>query len=87
MNAVSEWIAIASRPEVVKRAARTAALVGLILIAINHGVEIYSGQVTGYKVLQICLTVAVPYLVSTSSSVATLKGMMNEGITMERRRP
>jgi hypothetical protein len=62
----------------VKRAARTAAIVGALLIAINHGEKILAGQMTRFSVLQICLTVTVPYLVSTASSVATLKAMMND---------
>lgn len=78
MSTVSEWMVIATRPEVVKRAARTAAFVGFLLITINHGEKILSHQVTGYNLLQICLTVAVPYLVSTSSSVATLREMQGK---------
>jgi hypothetical protein len=75
MNRISEWINLAMRPAVVKRAARTAAVVGVLLIAINHGDKILSSHITHYGVLQICLTIAVPYLVSTSSSVATLKAI------------
>ena len=79
MNLISEWLRLATRPVVVKRAARTAVVVGAILIAINHGSEILSGRITSYGLLQICLTITVPYLVSTSSSVATLRNMMAEG--------
>lgn len=77
-NTISEWLRLAAQPVVVKRATRTALIVGAILIAINHGSEILSGRVTPYSVLQICLTITVPYLVSTSSSVATLRSMMDE---------
>jgi hypothetical protein len=75
MNSISEWLRLAKRPAIVKRAARTAALVGLVLSVINHGSELLSGKVTGTSVLQICLTITVPYIVSTTSSVATLKGL------------
>lgn len=78
MKRIFDWIRLATRPAIVKRAARTAAVVGALLIAINHGEKILSGQITRFSVLQICLTVTVPYLVSTSSSVATLKAMMSE---------
>jgi hypothetical protein len=78
MNSISEWISLALRPAVVKRAARTAAVVSVLLIAINHGDKILSRHITRYGVLQICLTIAVPYLVSTTSSVATLKAMMRQ---------
>ena len=40
MNRISEWMRLATRPDVMKRAARAAAVVGLILVAINHGGEI-----------------------------------------------
>jgi hypothetical protein len=78
MNRISEWISLAMRPAVVKRAARTAAVVGVLLIAINHGEKILSSHITGYDVLRICLTVTVPYLVSTSSSVATLRAIRSK---------
>jgi hypothetical protein len=78
MNRISEWLVLALRPAVVKRAARTAAVVGVVLIAINHSDKILSRHITRYGVLQICLTIAVPYLVSTTSSVATLQAMMRQ---------
>jgi hypothetical protein len=49
----------------------TAVIVGFVLIAINHGSAIISGQITRARVFQMCLTVLVPYVVSTASSVAT----------------
>ena len=78
MNRISDWIRLATRPAVMKRAACTTAVVGLILVAINHGEEILAGKITHHSVLQICLTVTVPYVVSISSSVATLKGMSKD---------
>ena len=65
------WWKLATHPGTVKRALATAAIVGTILIAINHGGAIAAGEVTGARLLQICLTAVVPYLVSTVSSVAT----------------
>ena len=73
MKRVGEWLRLAALPDVVKRATRTAAVVGTILTVINHGDELISGTLTGRGVLQICLTITVPYIVSTTSSVATLK--------------
>ena len=78
MKRIFQWLSLATRPAIVKRAARTAAVVGVLLIAINHGEKIVTGQITRFSVLQICLTLTVPYLVSTSSSVATLKAMMSD---------
>ena len=63
------------RPSVVKRALKYAVVVGMILIAIDHGVAILSGRITGGIVIQMVLTVMVPYVVSTLSSVGALLEM------------
>jgi len=70
---VSEWLRIASQRSVVRRALRTALLVGMVLIAINHGDALLHGDVDAARVFRICLTLLVPYGVSTSSSVAALR--------------
>jgi hypothetical protein len=62
---------MAAHPATVRRAFITALVVGVILIAINHGAAIVAGEVTSGRILQMCLTVLVPYTVSTVSSVAT----------------
>ena len=62
---------MAANPGTVRRALITAVVVGAILICINHGPAILAGDVTLGRVLQMCLTVLVPYAVSTASSVAT----------------
>ncbi|MGA3171482.1 MAG: nitrate/nitrite transporter NrtS [Chthoniobacteraceae bacterium] len=49
----------------------TAIIVGFALNVINHGSDILSGHMTRMKIFQMCLTVLVPYVVSTASSVAT----------------
>jgi hypothetical protein len=76
---MDEWLRLAVQPSVVKRALKFACVVGMVLITINHGYAILHGQVTSGRILQMCLTVLVPYTVSTLSSV----GAMRE---MERRR-
>ncbi len=65
------WLQIAENPGTVRRALITAVVVGTILISINHGPAILAGDVTFGRVVQMCLTVLVPYAVSTASSVAT----------------
>ncbi len=65
------WFRLAAHPATVRRASITAMIVGVILIAINHGPAIVSGQITRTRVMQMCLTVVVPFIVSTVSSVAT----------------
>ena len=62
---------MAAHPGTVRRALITAVVVGTILITINHGHAILAGDVTVGRVLQMGLTVLVPYAVSTFSSVAT----------------
>jgi hypothetical protein len=44
-----------------------------VLIAINHGDAILRGDVDRDRLLRIALTVAVPYIVSTSSSVGAIR--------------
>jgi hypothetical protein len=69
---MKEWFQLAFRPSVVKRALKYALIVGFILIAINHSDAILSGQVTRGRFLKMLLTVLVPYVVSTLSSVGVL---------------
>ena len=70
-----EWLRLARDPAVVRRALRTMAIVGAILIAINHGDALLRGDVDGMRVFRIFLTLFVPYAVSTTSSVAALRSV------------
>ena len=72
---MSEWLRLARDPAVVRRALRTMAIVGAILIAINHGDALLRGDVDGMRVFRIFLTLFVPYAVSTTSSVAALRSV------------
>lgn len=65
------WLRMAVYPATVRRAFLTALIVGFILIAINNGAAILSGNLTKARIIQMCLTVLVPYIVSTVSSVST----------------
>jgi hypothetical protein len=65
------WLRLAAHPATVERAAITALIVGSILVAINHGDAILAGTMTTARTLRAALTVLVPYVVSTVSSVAT----------------
>ncbi len=65
---------LALEPSVVRRALLFALVVGPILIAINHGDALLEGQLGAVRWLKMGLTVMVPYLVSTVSSVAALRG-------------
>lgn len=72
---MDEWLRLAVRPNVVKRALKFACVVGCVLISINHGPAIVRREVTFERILQMCLTVLVPYTVSTLSSVAAMREM------------
>jgi hypothetical protein len=69
---MKEHLQLAFQPTVVKRALKYALIVGFILIAINHGGAILSGHVSRGSLVQMLLTVLVPYVVSTLSSVGAL---------------
>ncbi len=58
---------------VVCRAAIIALIVGQILAVINHGDKILAGTLTSGDLVKIALTFAVPYTVSTISSVLALR--------------
>ena len=56
-------------PPVVRRALAFAVVVGAVLIGINHGDAILAGDVDAARLFKMGLTVIVPYVVSTWSSV------------------
>jgi hypothetical protein len=73
MSGMKEWLTVASDSSVVKRALGYAVVVGAILIAINHGDALLRGELGADRVAKMGLTVMVPYLVSTFSSVGALR--------------
>jgi hypothetical protein len=72
---MGDWLQLALQPSIVRRAILYAVVVGAILISINHGPAILRGEMTGGRAVQMGLTVLVPYLVSTFSSVGAIRGM------------
>jgi hypothetical protein len=70
---MKDWLHLALRPSIVRRALKYALVVGLILIAINHGGALWIGDVDMHRCFRMALTVAVPYTVSTLSSVAAIR--------------
>ena len=66
---------IALQRDVVLRALKTAALVGLLLIGINHWDALLAGDVDAMRVAKMLLTVLVPYSVSTYASVRAIQGL------------
>ena len=57
----------------VRRALLYAVVVGAVLIAINHGDALLAGRIERGRALRMALTVLVPYVVSTLSSVGALR--------------
>ncbi len=74
---MSEWLCVAFERRIVARGLKFAIVVGALLIAINHGDALLAGRIDRGRLLKMALTVVVPYLVSTFSSV---------GATLEHRR-
>lgn len=68
------WLKIACERPVCLRAAKVSFVVGTLLVAINQGDVLLSGEVTTKSLVKIILTYLVPYVVSTYAAVgATLE--------------
>ena len=84
LHALRDWLRLAAHPATVRRALLTTVIVGTVLITINHGDALLRGEVDGVRLAKMLLTLAVPYIVSTVSSVATRKEL-GEKINAKRR--
>jgi hypothetical protein len=73
MQAPSDWLADALRPDILRRSLRVALLVGSLLVAINHGDHLLSGELSATGWLKIALTFLVPYGVSTYASLSAIR--------------
>ena len=69
-----EFLLLAFRPDIVRRAFGYAVVVGGILILINHGDHLLAGEMDLRRAFKLLLTPLVPYCVSTLSSVGALRG-------------
>lgn len=72
---MKEILVLAFKPSVVRRALKYAVIVGAILISINHGDAILRGDLPPARLLRMGLTLLVPYVVSTLSSVGAMKDL------------
>ena len=76
----SKWFRVAISPSVMKRSACYAVVVGALLILINHGPCVLNDMYTLECLLQSILSVIVPYMVVTISSVqVTIANEYNRG--------
>ena len=73
MNSTPSYLDVLRRPAVLKRGCLYAVVVGSVLIGINHGDALLRGDVTPNRILKMILTVVVPFVVSTTSSVAAIR--------------
>ena len=73
MSNEASFLRIATDRSVMSRAARIALIVGVILIAINHGDRMMQGAMTATDWIKCALTFLVPYCVSTYSSVMAVR--------------
>jgi hypothetical protein len=69
---VNEWLHLARSRPIVHRALKYAIGVGTALVVINHGDALLRGDVSLVRLLRIALTLSVPYMVSTASSVGAI---------------
>ncbi len=73
-----EFIELCFSRRIIRRASVTTLVVGGILIFINHGDALLSGQVDTNRLFKIVLTMFVPYIVSTVSSASTMLNMRGD---------
>ncbi len=69
------WWQMARSGPVVSRASKYAVVVGAVLIAINHGDALLRGDLAAGRLWRMGLTMLVPYVVSTLSSVGAMRQM------------
>lgn len=70
---MKDWLRLAFSGPVRRRALRLMVIVGAVLITINQGDAILHGNLDGSRLARILLTLAVPYVVSTVSSVSAIR--------------
>ena len=70
---MKNWLQLALRGSVVKRALKYAVVVGAVLLMINHGEALLRGELSRGRICRMALTVLVPYVVSTLSSVGAMR--------------
>jgi len=70
---MKEWLKIAMRRDIVLRGLKIGAIIGTILVAINQGDLILTGQLDASAAWKILLTYLVPYCVATYGSVSAIR--------------
>jgi hypothetical protein len=70
---VTEWFRLACTRSVVRRAFKYGIGVGTLLLVINHGEAIVRRDISLVRLCRMALTMTVPYMVATASSVSALR--------------
>ncbi len=69
---MAEWFQMAMRGDIVRRSSKVAVLVGTILVAINYGDKLVTGNILPVEWAKMLMTYCVPYCVSTYASVSAI---------------
>ena len=69
---LKQYLELAVKPSIVKRGLTFSLIVGTILVLINHADTLFYGEMNAVLIRKIVLTYAVPYIVSSLSSVQAL---------------
>ena len=75
---MKDWVGLATRRDVVILGLKVAGIVGTILVAINQGDLLLSGDMSATLVWKIALTYSVPYCVSTYAATSALLAQQNQ---------
>jgi hypothetical protein len=68
-----EWLRLAADPTVVRRGLAFSAVVGTVLVAVNHGDALMQGDISIMRAVKMIVTMLIPYCVSTISSVGAMQ--------------
>ncbi|MDQ6982447.1 MAG: nitrate/nitrite transporter NrtS [Mariprofundus sp.] len=77
---MKERINIARQPKVIRTATRFTLIVGPVLVLINHGDSIMAGTMSNEEWLKSALTMMVPYIVSTLSSISAYRNCQTQEV-------
>lgn len=66
------------KPQIMRRAVKTAVIVGTLLTLINQGDTLLAGAAPNW--VKLCLTYLVPYCVSTHGAVTALRDVLHDRV-------
>jgi hypothetical protein len=73
-----EWLQLATDRSVVIRGLAFSAIVGTVLVVVNHGDALMNGDISAARLMKIAITMLIPYCVSTVSSVGAMQTARRE---------